>query len=354
MTTVVLDSKDLVESLTTGEVPVPAGIAEDNAAQAAKKDGNGAQEPAKAVQTDVKIENPDPAAEAAKEVEALDDVEGEDGLTPRQKREFTASMQKTIAKKHRMQREAEEFAAEQYNEKRLAEQRAEQLERELKRLQVKPEPVQAEAKAPDRKDFETDQAYQDALIDYRVDQKLKAQAAEQAKRDQERKQQEILSAAAARIERAIELVPDFKEVTEAVDMEVPPAVAGYMQRSTMFAELGYHLAKHPDVLERLQSLPPDEQLVEIGEIKSTLKPFAALTAGKAPNGEEPSRSNGEKPSTETGTAPSKPRVQAPILRPLNAGSAAQVGKDEAEMNTAEVIASWQKKHGARITARKRH
>jgi hypothetical protein len=349
MTTVVLDSADLVESVTTGVIPVPKGIAEDNASQAAKKGEE--EDPVAKLQAEVEKEK---AAKKEKGPNDGDDEEGEDGLTPRQKREFTKAMLATIAKKHRAQKEAEEFATNVYNQKQLADQRAENLARELAALKEATKPPAVEVKAPERKDFESDQAFQDAVIDYRVDQKLKAQQAENAKREEENRQKEVLQHAAARIERAIELVADFKDVTEAADMIVPPAVAGYMQESDMFAELGYHLAKNPEVLEKLQSLSPARALVEIGKIESTLTPFAKVsTDAKVSNGAKPSQET-VTPSTETGSAPSKPRIQAPILRPLNTGSASQVEKDEADMTGSQVITSWQKKHGVVLTARKRH
>jgi DNA repair ATPase RecN len=276
-------------------------------------------------------------------------------------------MQKTIAKKHRMQKEAEEFAAAQYNQNKLAEQRAEALAHENAQLKerLKPqEPKVEEVKVPKREDFDTDEAYEDARVDYRVDQKLKAQSAEAETRRREQQQQEVVQHAVARIERAMELVPDFKEVTESQDVAVPEFIASYMQESDMFAELGYHFAKHPDVLQKLTEFTANirpgtqeyskavtRQLVEVGKIESTLSPFAS-PASK--NGAEPSQKNGEKPSTETGSAPSKPRVQAPIIRPLNAGSAAQVGKAPEDMSTPETITAWQRKHGVKLTARKRH
>lgn len=377
MTVTVLDSRDLVESVITGTVPVPAGITEDNAAQAAKREAAKSDDAPKdthVVQDNVEKapqKAQEPAKAEAKTDAEADDIEGEDGLTPRQKREFTASMQKTIAKKHRMQKEAEELATAEYNRGRLAEERAARLERELTRLkeQTRPADVAAEdAGPPKREAFETDEAYREALIDYRVDQKFKAQEIEAQKRREEQAQAEAIAHAKARIERAIELVPDFKEVTEAVDMAVPPHIASYMQDSDMFAELGYHFAKNPEVLEKLTEYTANTRpgsadfvrgitrsLVELGKIESKLSPFAskAKVDSQESNAAEASQSNGAKPSTKTGSAPSKPRT-APIIRPLTAGTGAQIGKDEAEMKPSEVITAWQRKHGVKLTARKRH
>lgn len=358
MAVVVESAMDQVAAAQNNNVfPVPPEVAADNA----RREGKTEEPKAEEVKAEVKAEA-EPKADKSE-----DDTEGEDGLTPRQKREFTKSMLATIAKKHRAQKEAEEFATLQFNQKALAEQRAANLERELSALKEhsKPVPV-SETALPAREDFKTDQEYWDAMVDYRVDQKLKAAQAEARQRQEESAQQQLRAQAAAKIERAMELVPDFREVTEAMDTEVPPYVASYMQESNLFAELGYHFAQNPKVLEKLASYTDGihpgtreytnavtKQLVALGKIESTLKPFGSKTADGAGDSKETEPSTREK-SHETGTAPSKPRVNAPIIQPLKGGSAAQVQRDEADMTGSQVITAWQKKHGVNLTARKRH
>lgn len=287
-----------------------------------------------------------------KEAEEVDDVEGEDGLTPRQKRDLTQKMQSAIGKKHRMLKEAEEFAAAQYSERRMAEQRAEQVERENARLQAQLKgstPEKADTGKPTRENFQTDAAYQDAIIDWQVDQRFKSRLAEETQRHEAEQQAQVMTQARARIATALELVPDFQEVTEAADLEVPPHVAGYMQKSELFAELGYHFAKNPDDLTRLQKLPRDEALVALGKIESKLQPFAVASD----SGTKAKVTNGTEPSTETDSRPSKPRATAPIT-PLSSGSAMQVQKDESEMTTREAIAAYQKRTHANLGRRQRH
>lgn len=375
MTITVLDSADLVEAVTTGVVPVPKGIAEDNASQLAKKEGKDGKSSA-----DTKGDLKTPVSEGSGSTEKVvegertaaeaDDVEGEDGLTPRQKRDFTKAMQATIGKKHRMQKEAEELATSQYNQRQLAERRAQALEAELASIREASKPAEKveEFKEPARDAFKTDQEYWDAMVDYRVDKKLRIANAEAAQRQEERQQEETKQHAIAKIERARELVPDFNEVTAAVDAPVPDAVKGYMIDSDMFAEIGYHFAKNPEVLEKLSKITDGvrpgtreyvkavtKQLVELGKIESTLKPFSKEKADvKVDDGAKPSQSNGTKAEPETGSAPSKPRVQAPIIKPLNGGSASQVEKDEKDMGTSEVIQAWQQKHRSALNVRKRH
>ena len=157
-----------------------------------------------------------------------------------------------------------------------------------------------------------------------------------------------------RIATALTLVPDFADVTGAADVEVPPAIAGYMQESEMIAELGYHFAQHPEVLVSLKKLKPALQLVQIGKIESTLKPFSE-TAGKQKDGATPSKAVPEaiKASETTILGSSKARSQAPVIQPLSTVGAA-VEKDPVDMNIRETISDWQKRNNANLAMRKRH
>lgn len=303
------------------------------------------------------IEEPKVEAKVAPE----DDTEGEDGLTPREKRELTAKMQKAIAKRTVALRDAEEFAAEQLATRKTLE--AEKLKIEAELAELKSRNVPRETSAPQRQNFKSDQEYTDALIDYRVDQKLAAERAADAKRVEQARQAEVLAQAKERIAAARELVPDFDEVTEGVDWKVPPVIGSYMQESEMFAELGYYLAQNEDVRRKLEKLPPGKQLVEIGKIESNLQPFADRTAKAKSNGHAPSKINGSKPSVETDEGPSveetaprqsaqQPRT-APIIRPLSS-SGAQVEKPVSEMNVRETINDWSKKRHVNFTRRSRH
>lgn len=383
MTIVVENGADQVEaySKNNGVFPVPPEVAADNAAQTAKKEGGDGKQAA-----DTKGNSQANLAEgsngAAKVAEGAgkaadpDDIEGEDGLTPREKKDLTAKMQKAIAKRTKALREAEEFGTSQYNSAKMAEQRAAELASENAALKAQLKPTVASTddglKEPQRADYKTDQEHWDAMVDYRVEKKLKVAEAAREKQADEQRQAEIRAHAAAKIDRAIELVPDFKEVTGAVDTIIPDFVVGYMQESDMFAELGYHFAKHPDVVERLakftDGVKPNtaqfvkavtRQLVELGKIESTLKPFARMDDAKDDDEDlvethAPAANNGKSRVEETGSSPSQPRKVAPIIRPLTAGSASQVQKDEADMDQHEALVAWQKKHGVKLTARKRH
>ncbi len=341
MALVVLDSsnKEAILADALGETLAPVkGNGEDKAADKVDK------EAAKVDKVDAKTEEYEPHP---------DDVEGEDGLTANQKKELSAKMLKAIGKKHREMKEAEEFAAAQYSERKLAEQRADQLQAALDAAKGKQVEDKAEETAkPDRQNFGTETEYFEALTDWKVDQKLRQHAADEDKRAQERAFAEMEANAKQRIAKALELVPDFADVTGAADVEVPPAVAGYMQESDMFAELGYYFATHQDELVSLKKLKPAMQLVQIGKIEATLQPFSKE---KPLNGATPSKAVTEaKPASETtGITPSKARNQAPVIQPLLTNGAA-VEKDPAEMNIRETISDWQKRNNANLAMRKRH
>ena len=301
-----------------------------------------------------------PADKVVDPAEDPDDIEGDDGLTPRQKRELTDKMQKAIGKKHRQRMEAEEFAAAQYSERKLAEERAARLEQELAAERAKSAPPQA-AKAPEkpqRQNFASEEEYVDAMIQFGVDQRLLEKAEEDAKARAEREREERAEAVKGRIDNAIKLVPDFKEVMEDNDAIIPPVIAGYMEKSEMIAELAYHFAKNPDVLLSLAKLQPDVQLVKIGRIESTLTPFGSKETQNDTKSSKEAPSNGQAkpaPSADTDIDLSKPRGKAaPVITPLEGTGSAGIQKDSKDMNIREAIEDYSKRNKVNLGMRKRH
>jgi hypothetical protein len=332
MTTTVLDSNNLeaIVQDATGE-----GLGE-------AKDGKVETEKA-----DTKV-----VAETKPETKDTLDVEGEDGLTAREKAELSAKMLKAVGKRVREKREAEEFAAEQYNLRLAAERRAKELEDQIKTV-PKPEPAE-ELKSPDRADFATDEEYVKALVDHGVAEALKVKKAADDKAAEEARIASVMETAKTRIARAIELVPDFKDVTSTIDEVIPPHAAGYMQESEMFGELGYFLAKNPEVIKALQKMPPAKQLVEIGKIEGKLTPFAPVAKDNAQAAS--TKVNGKQPQAaprETGETLSTARRAAPVITPIsNTGTSGEVNLETATVR--EHIAEFAKNRGVNLTRRQRH
>lgn len=376
MATVVLDSKDLVKSLETGEIPVPAEVAADRvrthgepapaaadtAVVAAAQEGKPPEKPKREdfssqAEFDKAVhESKKPRREDFDSDEAFADQMLEWGESGK----LTDGMRKQMTKLRQQRRDAEEFAAHMDSQRRLSDARVAKLEAELEDLRQKAAPAEkpaAEPAKPARAQFQTDEAFQDALVEFRVKEQLAKERREAQEAAQKAEAAKQLEVAQARITRAVEIVPDFKEVIEATDQQVPQVVAGYMQESELFPELLYHLAKNPQEAQRLAKLSTARALVEIGKIESKLQPFAAgaspAPAAKVDEKAAPKAADGAKPDT-TGKAPDQTRQAAPVITPLNSGSGTQVEKAEGEMSTREAIASWARKNRSNLGARKRH
>jgi hypothetical protein len=294
-----------------------------------------------------------------------DDEEDDNGLTAAERDGLTERMQKTIGKQYRKRKEAEEFAAAQYSQAKLAEQRAAELERRLAETEARLKPaVEAPAapEKPKREAFANEYEYVDAMIQWGVDERLREKAKEDAAAAEKRKFDERIETAKGRITRAIELVPDFAEVvnSKAGETMLSPAIGTYLEESEMVAELTYYLAKNPDVLVSLMKLSPHSQLVKIGKIESTLSPFESKAATTTQNDPESSKAtpNGQAkpaPSADTDTSLSKPRGKAaPVITPLEGTGSAGISKDSKDMNIREHIEDFSKKNNLNLNQRKRH
>ena len=350
MAMTVMNSAGEIAEYTTGKAPDRPELIADNTRRGIKS-----------VPAEVKVE---PSSEESKgaDDDSVPEFAKKLGLSAEQHSSVTELIKREVGKKHRQAKEAEEFAASQYNTKILAEERAEKAERELTRLRTEGQTVKptAEGVEPKRENFADDKAYFEALTDWKVDLKFKARADDEAKQRETARQEEIMSAARSRISKASEIVSDFQEVVGAVDTFVPSHIASYMQESEMLAELGYHFAKNPDDLKALAAMPSRTyaDLVRVGiaidKIESKLEPFAASVAKPKTNGIKPSSSNGAKPSDDTGLLPSQPRVAAPVIQPLNVGSGSQVDKPASRMNYAEARADFEKRNRRDFSRRSRH
>jgi hypothetical protein len=302
------------------------------------------------------------ADETSKKVEPIDDDEEDgNGLTAAEREGLTERMQKTIGKQYRKRKEAEEFAAAQFNERRMIEQRAADLERENAELKAKTAPKIEQPAAPtepQRENFANEAAYVDAMIQFHVDKRMAEKADEDRKAAEKRRFDERIETAKGRILRAIETVPDFEETVMGNDTTLSPEIGTYLEESEMVAELTYYFAKNPEVLASLEKLSPHSKLVKIGKIESTLSPFepkAAQHDGTSSSTESNGKASKAAPSTDTGIDLSKPRSKpAPVFSPLDGSGSAGHQVDPKDMNVREAIEDFAKRNRTNLNARKRH
>jgi hypothetical protein len=197
--------------------------------------------------------------------------------------------------KARREAEAQAGAERSAREKAEAELRAlrEQAERD------KPRPA-----APKREDFDDHDAYVEALADFKVEQKLaerdakaSKETAERRERERaEREQQEVARNAeqaakeigdrfVAQQEEVRKKYADFDTVVNTDAVLLKPSLASAMLQSEIGAELQYHFAQHPEVVDKLNGLDQASMLKELGKIELSLtaKP-AGDGAGDQPRG----------------------------------------------------------------------
>jgi hypothetical protein len=279
--------------------------------------------PDKPVQ-DVKTE-----AKESKEAEYVDDDKETQAEIDKSER-----FRKTINKKHRAMKEAqeaaseaEEFARNQWNEARLAKERAAALEERLNELQAQTVKKEPEMKKPvhdelgpdGKKRFYDDQGqfkafeYAEALATFAANEAVVKDRQRQIEESQKAAAAQAEEAAKAHVAEARKVHEDFDEVIQASDVKTHQRVLDYMTGSKWIAETAYYLAKNPEFVERINKLNPLAAIAEIGKLELTF--------------EKP------KPAEETPPAPA-PKVSgapAPIV-PLQTNASGIVQTDPAKMD----------------------
>jgi hypothetical protein len=243
-------------------------------------------------------------------------AEDDDGLTPDEKARFTEQISKKIGAKHRQMKEAEEFGRNQYLERLAAEKRAEALEQENNELKQKSRPAPEKAQ-PKPEDFTTVAEYTDALTDWKVDKKFaeREQAAAEAKAKAEA--EAVTKAFQTRLAAAIKEIPDYQEVIDSSEAIARHHILNYLIESDIGPKLQYHLAKNPELLDRLNQLSPIKAIAELGKLETKLE--------KAPE-----------PKAEAKLSAIVPVSQAPApITPID-GKTTPVHKDPATMTIKEL------------------
>lgn len=237
--------------------------------------------------------------------------------------------------------EAERFAEQQFNERKLIEAREAATQERLRELEGK-QPQKAaepEAQKPTIDDKHPDgtwkyrdaagnvdwDTYTDAKADYAADVKMKERDAKEAQQRNEAAQAEAAARVKANADKARKAHPDFDKVMASMantDADrVPQFVLNYIFESDSGAEIAYHLAKNPEDSKRIASLKPILGLAELGKLADTLsKPAAANGAA-----------NGAAPVRERGGAP-------PPITPLSGSGTGSVNTDPSKMSFKELRA----------------
>lgn len=176
--------------------------------------------------------------------------------------------------------------------KRLArEQRKWEREQATRR---EPPVAQPATPAPQADQFESTEAYAEALATRKAEELL-------AKRDEVRRQAELRSAYHDREEAAFDKYPDFEQVAYNSKLPVTDVMAEAIQSSEIGPDVAYWLGSNPKEADRIARLSPTLQAKEIGKIEATLvaaPPMKKTTTAPAPITPVTARASGS-PSYDT-------------------------------------------------------
>ena len=189
-------------------------------------------------------------------------------------------------------------------------------------------PTEAPGK-PKLHDYPTLEAYQEALTDWKIDEREKRKQAEAAQAEAQSAEQKLQTEWAQRQDTARTAHADYDDVMRSVAAPEGPGVMAARQamlEDDAGAEILYHLATHPEELQRIAAMQPVSAIREIGRLSATL-------AASAPAGN---------PKPKVSGAPKPP---APLSRP----SAGTQKKDIHDENFArDDFRGWSKVREAQL------
>jgi hypothetical protein len=166
-------------------------------------------------------------------------------------------------------------------------------EREARLAQYKEPPKAAEPPAapqgkPKLDDFPSYDDYQEALTEWKVDQRLQAKQDEARKHQQttaqHRYQQDLRAKFMESSDKARERYDDFDDVVGSPSLRVTEQVAMLVGETDDPGEVSYFLAKNPDEVKRLNGLSPARVAIELGRIETRIstKPVNVTKAPPPP------------------------------------------------------------------------
>lgn len=163
-----------------------------------------------------------------------------------------------------------------------AEREAEFWKQQALKGGYQPEPAPQPVQPSDKPRIEQFPGAPDAFIEALADWKIQQKELHQ--------QQELqVQAFNKRLQAFVEENPDYEEVMlDVADLPAAPEVGEMIRESSVGPAIAYHLAKNPDLLEKINSLPPKRRYAELGKIEDKVStqskpaPVAPNKVSKAP------------------------------------------------------------------------
>lgn len=260
------DTPEQIRAALGGADPGKAAAGETNP-EASAADAGGQAETSTASEA-AKNEQEDPAKAKAKEEgpgdeEDEDDELGEGHDKPNARKN---GFKKRINKLNERARQAEERAI-------RAEERARYLEEESRKGKSgqsdKPDPKKTENSGrPRPEDFEDRNDYEDALVDWKLEQRESAAKAKSEQDDGRKVFNEKLSKFNEGVQALAKKIEDFEETLESNEVDISPTLRMLLLDSENGPELAYHLAKNQDEMTRICKMSPTEAARALGKFEA--------------------------------------------------------------------------------------
>jgi len=160
------------------------------------------------------------------------------------------------------------------------------------------------AAAPKVADFASHDEYEQAMLEYRIEDGVNRGLSKTAEQQATKFTQQAQTAAAEtynqRVSEAVTRIPDFVEVVSKSDAPLSPALQEALMDSEKGPELVYHLAKNPAEVDRLNSMSVRQMDREIGRLE------LSIGAKAAPPPPPPARTTSAPPPIKPGSQASAP------------------------------------------------
>jgi hypothetical protein len=201
-------------------------------------------------------------AEPSEDV-AQSDPSGEDEAKATEERKPNPKLERRFSQ---ITKERESARDEARRERELRES----LEVQVRELKNKAQPS-AEPKfdsEPKPEQFTDMYEYQQALVDYRVDQRLGEEKQKEANAKAEAERMKVINTWAKRVETAKAEIPDFEDMVGSADVAVSNEVRDAIFESDVGPRVLYHLAENPDIAEKLNGMTMTAALRMIGKLEA--------------------------------------------------------------------------------------
>jgi len=180
-------------------------------------------------------------------------------------------------------------------------------------------------------DFDSYEAYIDALTDFKLDLRDKTRAEGEERVHRAAQEKQVFDTWTARLDVARGLHEDFDEVVDN-DTPLSDGMVAAIIDSEHGAEIAYHLGKNPAEAERIAKLSPNAAVRAIGRLETTFDTSSGDSQPGSP-------------------APKKPVSKAPPpVRPVGGGSAGGV-ESIYDNNLAQDTSRWLAKREAELSRR---